>query len=119
MTELYDWFAFPHMVDVVCPVCEGNAYFDFAEIAQIKLKKDVPYFAGSDTFEYRQFMDTCGHKWHAAIWYKGIERFDLSTIDDLPKGCVHGGRGVRHRRKNCVPTGWKWADPLGIHRETL
>ncbi len=84
MTEAYDWRAMPYKLEVTCPKCSSCAVFDFSEIIKIAQKKDVEYFSKSKIFEYRQFQDFCGHKWHAAIFYHGLH--SLANISDLPQG---------------------------------
>lgn len=84
MSEAYDWNPMPHKVDVICPVCSSRAVFEFAEIVRIKQKKDIDYFKKSKIFEYDQFIDSCGHKWHGAIFYHGLH--NLKNVHDLPDG---------------------------------
>lgn len=86
MTGTYDWNPMPHIVDVRCPSCDARASFEFAEIAKIRLKNDVPFFQNSDLFEYALFQDSCGHKWHGAIYYAGMHGGSVTAIRDLPEG---------------------------------
>jgi hypothetical protein len=86
MTERYDWNPMPHKVDIKCPSCGEHAEFEFAEIVKITLKKDVPCFDGSDLFNYQMFKDSCGHKWHGAIYFANLHGGSTSAIRDLPEG---------------------------------
>jgi len=86
MTEMYDWNAMPHQVDVKCPSCSCKATFEFAEVVKIELKKDIEFFKNSSVFEYEVFKDACGHKWHGALYCAGLHGGDVNAIDDLPDG---------------------------------
>ncbi|MDH5433005.1 MAG: hypothetical protein OEY19_03605 [Gammaproteobacteria bacterium] len=85
MTGTYDWNPMPHKVDILCPQCNELAVFEFAELVRIKLKKDIPFFQDSDLFEYHTFSDSCGHKWHAAIYFAGLHGSSVNAISDLPE----------------------------------
>ncbi len=76
----------PHKLDIKCPVCSEHSNFEFAEIVKISLKKDVPFFDESDLFEYGIFSDSCGHKWHGAIYYANMHGGSIEAICDLPDG---------------------------------
>lgn len=84
MTGTYEWNPIPHRVDVTCPACRCCAEFEFAEVVRIKLKTDVPFFQASDSFEYRQFEDSLGHLWHAALFFEGLHGSPSKAIHDLP-----------------------------------
>ena len=86
MTGTYDWNPMPHKLDVRCPSCSDIALFEFAEVVRIKLKKDVEYFNISKQFEYEMFTDSCGHKWHGAIFYAGLHGGSVNAINQLPRG---------------------------------
>ena len=86
MSEAYDWNPMPHKVDIKCPKCNGHAIFEFAEIVKIEEKKDVPFFESSDTFDYHMFNDSCGHKWHGAIYYPLLHGSSTKAISSLPEG---------------------------------
>ncbi len=86
MTGTYDWNPMPHKVEMACPSCGGLSIFEFAEIVKIGLKKDVPFFEESKLFEYEMFKDSCGHKWHGAIYYPGLHGGTVNAIRDLPEG---------------------------------
>lgn len=77
----------PHIVDIKCPQCGGHANFEFSEIVKINLKRDIPFFQESTLFENCQFIDSCGHKWHAAIFYPILQGCSTEAIGDLPEGC--------------------------------
>lgn len=76
----------PHQVDVKCPGCGGHAAFEFAEVVRIGKKDDVPLFLDSDQFEYRQFQDSCGHYWHAALYFAGLHGSPERALSELPEG---------------------------------
>ena len=76
----------PHKVDIKCPSCGEHAEFEFAEVVKITLKKDVPFFEESDLFDYHMFKDSCGHKWHGAIYYANIHGGTTTAIRNLPEG---------------------------------
>jgi len=88
MTGTYDWNPMPHQVDIKCPTCEEHAVFEFAEVVKIALRKDVPFFEQSDLFEYYLFKDSCGHKWHGAVYYANLHGGSISAIRNLPEGYV-------------------------------
>ncbi len=85
-SEVYDWNPMPHKVDIKCPDCLGHAIFEFAEIVKIEQKKDVPFFESSDIFDYHIFKDSCGHKWHGAIYYALLHGRSTQAITNLPEG---------------------------------
>lgn len=86
MTGTYDWNPMPHKVDIKCPVCGGHSIFEFAEVVKIALKKDVPFFEQSDVFDYSMFTDSCGHKWHGAIYFANLHGGSTDAITSLPEG---------------------------------
>ena len=86
MTELYDWNPMPHIVEIKCPSCAKLATFEFAEVVKISLKKDVGCFEESKSFDYKVFQDSCGHKWHGAIYYAGLHGGSVDAINGLPEG---------------------------------
>ncbi len=86
MTGTYDWNPMPHKVDIKCPSCDEHAIFEFAEVVKISLKKDIPFFEKSDLFEYCQFKDSCGHKWHGATYYANLHGGSTGAIQNLPDG---------------------------------
>lgn len=86
MTGTYDWNPMPHKLDINCPLCGEHCVFEFAEIVRIKLKRDVPYFEKSDVFEYLVFTDSCGHKWHGAIYFANLHGGSTQAITNLPEG---------------------------------
>jgi len=86
MTGAYDWNSMPHRVSITCPACRSLANFEFAEVVRIKLRADVPYFQESDAFEYQLFEDSCGSRWHGAIFYHGLRESPSAAIRDLPEG---------------------------------
>ena len=86
MTGTYDWNPMPHKVDIKCPSCGEHGFFEFAEVVKISLKKDVPFFEESDLFDYSPFKDSCGHKWHGAIYYASLHGGSTEAIRDLPEG---------------------------------
>ena len=86
MTLPYEWNPMPHTLDVRCPSCRKQAFFEFAEIVQIREKKDVPFFQESDQFDYLLCQDSCGHRWHAAVYYAGLHGRTVETIRELPEG---------------------------------
>lgn len=86
MTGTYDWNPMPHKVDVCCPSCAEKSTFEFAEIVKIKLKSDVAFFQNSKLFDYELFTDSCGHKWHGAIFYAGLHGGSVKAIHELPEG---------------------------------
>lgn len=86
MTWIYEWNPMPHQVDIKCPSCGKRTEFEFAETVKISLKKDVPFFKSSSLFDYHKFTDSCGHKWHAALYYAKLHGGSTATIRDLPEG---------------------------------
>ncbi|EKR91219.1 hypothetical protein LEP1GSC163_3463 [Leptospira santarosai str. CBC379] len=86
MTGTYEWNPMPHKIDVRCPQCLRNAIFEFAEIRRIEKKIDILYFKESDKFDYLQFVDSCGHKWHAAAYFIGLHGSNTAAISNLPVG---------------------------------
>jgi len=86
MTEAYDWNPMPHKVDINCPSCGSHDEFEFAEVVKISLKKDVPFFECSDLFTYRLFKDSCGHRWHGAVYFAKMHGGSTAAIRDLPDG---------------------------------
>lgn len=86
MTGKYDWSPMPHKVDIKCPSCGKYCVFEFAEVVRIELKQDVPFFEQSDVFEYSMFSDSCGHKWHGAIYFSNLHGGSTNAITNLPLG---------------------------------
>lgn len=86
MTGLYDWNPMPHSVNVRCPACRSLAVFEFAEIARIKLVKDIGFFQKSDAFDYQIFEDSNGSRWHGAIFYHSLRAKPSFALRDLPDG---------------------------------
>ncbi len=86
MTGTYDWNPMPHKVDIRCPSCHEHALFEFAEVVRISLKKDVLFFEQNDLFEYAQFKDSSGHKWHGAVYYPNLHGGSTKAIRELPEG---------------------------------
>ncbi len=86
MTRPYEWRPIPHCVDIVCPVCRQRAAFEFAEVSKIALRSDIPFFRENRLFEYTQFTDSCGHTWHAAVYFEGLHGPPQRTLADLPDG---------------------------------
>ncbi|MBU6953590.1 hypothetical protein [Hahella sp. HN01] len=76
----------PHVVDIRCPECGDKAQFEFAEVVRIRKREEVAFFQQNNAFEYRQFTDSCGHKWHAAIYYAGMHGGSVNAITTLPNG---------------------------------
>lgn len=102
MTRPYEWKPIPHQLDVACPACRQRAEFEFAEVVRIELKSDVAFFQNSKVFEYHQFEDSCGHRWHAAAYFQGLHGAPHRAIRDLPQGYFaqdweHPGY-LRHRK---------------------
>lgn len=77
----------PHVVDVRCPDCTGPATFEFAEVARIRLRQDVPFFKKHPLFEHA-LVDSrnAEGRWHAAIFFPGLHVRDTSALRDLPDG---------------------------------
>lgn len=86
MTGAYDCNPMPYKVDIKCPSCGEHAFFEFAEVVKIALKEDVPFFKESDLFEYYLFKDSCGHKWHGAVYYANLHGDSTQAIHELPDG---------------------------------
>lgn len=86
MTGTYDWNPMPHKLDIKCPVCGSHSVFEFAEVVKIELRKDVPFFKQSDIFEYSMFTDSCGHKWHGAVFFANLHGGSTDAITSLPAG---------------------------------
>lgn len=86
MTGTYDWNPMPHKVDINCPTCDEHAMFEFAEVVKITLKKDISFFEKNSLFDYSLFKDSCGHKWHGAIYYANLHGNSTDAIRDLPEG---------------------------------
>lgn len=86
MTGTYDWNSMPHKVVIKCPACGGHCVFEFAEVVKIEFKKDVPFFEQSDIFEYSMFTDSCGHKWHGAVYFANLHGGSTDAITCLPEG---------------------------------
>lgn len=102
MTGIYEFNAIPHRVDVLCPQCRQRAAFEFAEIVRIKLKRDVAFFQASSVFEYRQFQDSCGHLWHAALYFEGLHGSPEQAIHALPPGyAANDWAHSRYLRSRC------------------
>ena len=76
----------PHQVSVQCPACGQCASFEFAEVVRIQLKKDVAFFQDSPQFDYQLFHDSCGHRWHGAVFYAGLHGDPVKAISSLPEG---------------------------------
>ena len=76
----------PHTLDVRCPLCGELAFFEFAEIVRIREKKDILFFQENDQFDYLLCKDSCGHSWHAAVYYAGLHGRTVDTIRELPEG---------------------------------
>lgn len=96
MTRPYEWKPIPHQLDVVCPACRQHAEFEFAEVVRINLKSDVAFFQNSKVLEYHQFQDSCGHVWHAAVYFQGLHGRPHQAIHDLPDG--YSARDWEHSR---------------------
>ncbi|WP_040557198.1 hypothetical protein [Reinekea blandensis] len=86
MTGTYDWNPMPHQVEINCPSCGSPCVFEFAEVVKIKQKKDVPFFEQSDIFDYSVFTDSCGHKWHGAVYFANLHGGSTKAITNLPDG---------------------------------
>ncbi len=86
MTGTYEWNPMPHQVDVKCPTCGNHAVFEFAEIVRISRKEDIEFFQKSNQFEYSRFQDSCGHYWHAAIYFAGLHGSPGVALSNLPEG---------------------------------
>lgn len=86
MSKIYEWNSMSHQLNINCPICQGLATFESAEVVRIKLKKDVPFFQSSKQFDYEMFKDSCGHRWHGAIYFANLHGGSTSAIRDLPEG---------------------------------
>jgi hypothetical protein len=86
MTEAYDLNPMPHRVTIRCPDCGSAAEFEFAEVVRIQLAKDVAFFQKSDAFEYQLFEDSCGGRWHGALFFHGLRGSTFEVIRNLPEG---------------------------------
>lgn len=86
MTLPYEWNPMPHTLDVRCPSCGKPVCFEFAQVVQIREKKDIPFFQESNQFDYLLCKDSCGHHWHAAIYYAGLHGRTVDAIRELPEG---------------------------------
>lgn len=86
MTAPYERNPMPHVLDVRCPACAGDALFEFAEVVRIREKKDVPFFQDSDQFEYLLCTDSCGQRSHAAAYHAGLHGRTVESIRELPEG---------------------------------
>jgi len=82
----YGWNPMPHIVEIGCPECGGQAEFEFAEVVRIRLKKDVDFFKKSKLFEYRFLRDRAGTGWHAAFYFPKVHGRSTDVLDDLPVG---------------------------------
>jgi len=110
MTRPYEWRPIPHHLDIVCPACRQCAEFEFAETVKIKLKSDVEFFQKSSLFEYQQFQDSCGHMWHAALYYQGLHGRPQKSLSELPDG--YSAEDWDHSRYLRNRSGW----PVGSIR---
>ncbi|MFT3998218.1 MAG: hypothetical protein QM667_12505 [Asticcacaulis sp.] len=90
MTGLYELNCLPHRIAITCPRCETLAEFEFATLRHIQRKADIPYFKTKKAFDYRQYRDGCGHRWHAALYYPGLHGPTQSGIDDVPDDYTPG-----------------------------
>ena len=86
MTGPYEWNPMPHIVSVRCPDCGAQAKFEFAEGRRIELRKDIAYFQTSKDFDYATVRDYGGGNCHVAVYYHGLGRRALGSINDLPDG---------------------------------
>lgn len=86
MAGLYEWNPVPHRLAIQCPICRSLAEFEFATYRRIKRREHIAYFKANKAFDYRQYVDGCGHKWHAALYYPGLHGPLQSGIHDLPDG---------------------------------
>lgn len=76
----------PYSVEVRCPACSGLASFEYSEVVKIRLRKDIPFFQESKYFDYQQRVDSCGHAWHAALFFHGLHLKDPGALKGLPEG---------------------------------
>lgn len=86
MTGTYDWNPMPHKVDICCPSCQKLAHFEFCEVVKVCLKKDIGFFQNSNLFEYQLFQNSCGNRWHGAIYCMGLHGNSVAAIGNLPEG---------------------------------
>ena len=90
MTGPYELNPMPYVLDVRCPDCGGHAKFEFAESADIHLRKDITYFQNSKDFEYVREQSSSGQTQHTALYFHRLGRRELSAIGDLPQGYSAG-----------------------------
>ena len=87
MTGTYESNPMPHVVSVRCPSCAAHARFEFAEVARISRKSDVPFFQKSRLFDYQLFEGRWhGQAWHGAIFYAGLHGTGTRVLRNLPEG---------------------------------
>jgi hypothetical protein len=86
MTGTYEWNPMPHVVEIRCPECSAGAFFEFAEVVRIALKKDVEFFKNSKLFDYKFLPDSVGGHWHAAFYFPRLHGCSTDAIRDLPAG---------------------------------
>ena len=120
MTEAYDWYRMPQWISICCPDCGSAAEYAFATLARIQHRAEVEFFQNSDAFEYRLFEDSCGSRWHGALFYPGLSAKPLGAMTDLPEGYRpddwHRGHGLDIRSVVCHACGCrrkhslKWPD---------
>lgn len=55
MTGIYEFWSLPQQLEIKCPDCQNKADFEFAELIQIKFKKDIEYFQQHPNFDYQLF----------------------------------------------------------------
>ena len=83
MTQTYTWNPMPPILAVRCPDCEAGAVFEFAEMALIRRKADIPYFQSSKNFSVLDYYSS-GWKKLAIFWHQLGN--PLSAINDFPTG---------------------------------
>lgn len=76
----------PYVLDIRCPKCQGRASFEFAVVRRIGKRRDIEFFRESPLFEYQTFQDSCGHKWHAAIFIARLHGGSTAMLKNLPNG---------------------------------
>lgn len=86
MTGAYEWNPMPHVLDVICPRCQGPAVFEFAEVVRVRQRGDIPFFAQSSLFVLREFDGGVQGKWRGAVYYALLHGPPETTIGDLPAG---------------------------------
>ena len=86
MTLPYQWNPMPYKIDIVCPKCQKDSKFEFAELVTIQKRKDIEFFKKSKHFEYVTYVDSCGHKKHGAIFFFKIHGTTTESIEELPEG---------------------------------